>query len=111
VGALQAVYIDHGTKILEDVLKIIPATWGKEHAAVSGNIIRGYGEFLVAYGGKVNWQRLKEQMAKKYASPGRLLGMTKTQKEARGGTTAENMKDIILACYNRGLPRDKQIKI
>lgn len=109
VGALKAVYVDLGPKILADILKIIPATWGMEHAAVSANIIRGYGEFLVAYGGKINWQRLKEQMAKRY-TPGRLMGMTKTQKEANGGTTAENMKRIILAAYNRGLPRDKHIK-
>lgn len=109
VGALKAVYVDFGPKILADVLKIIPATWGMEHAAVNASIIRGYGEFLVAFGGKVNWQRLKEQMAKRY-TPGRLLGMTKTQKEAHGGTTAENMKRIILAAYNRGLARDKQVK-
>lgn len=110
VQALKTVYTEQGGKILADVLRMISATWGMDHAAVAACIVRGYGEFLVTYGGKINQQRLKEQMAKKF-TPGRLQGYAKTQREtAMGGSMSNNVARIILAQYNSGLPAARKLK-
>lgn len=109
VAALVSVYKRHGAEVLENALKIIQATWGMDPNGVVAPIIRGYGGFVVEYGTRANWQRLKEVIAKKY-TPGRLVGAAKTAREMEGGNLGEAVKRLLIANYNRGLPGTKQLK-
>jgi hypothetical protein len=109
VAALCAVYRQCGPQTLENTLKIIQATWGMDPNAVVAQIIRGYGAFMVEYGDKANWQRLKEVIAKKY-TPGRFIGAAKTSKEVNGGNMADAIKKLLLANYNKGFPAVKHLK-
>jgi Family of unknown function (DUF6551) len=109
VSAMLFVYRSFGGDTLDSTFKILQATWGKQDQhAFEAPFVRGYGEFLSEYR-KANWQRLSEKIAKRY-SPGAFIGAAKMGRDVEGGSIASNIKRILLATYNRGLPPSQQLK-
>jgi len=109
VQALLSVYRQHGGEVLDMTLKVLQATWGVDKNASAASLIRGYGEFLSEFGRKVSWQRLHESVSKRY-TPGRFIGAAKTHREMNGGSLHSAIRELLIACYNRGLKQSAHIK-
>ena len=108
VAALLAVYQSYGEETLDATLKIIQATWGLDPNAVTAHILRGYGEFMSEHGRKATWQRLKDNIAKKF-TPGQLVATARTAREVNGGSIPSNIKRVLVVQYNRGLANHKHL--
>lgn len=101
-AALVSIYRQHGGTVLNDTLQIIQATWGKDPNAVTAPIVRGYAALLNEHGTKINHQRLKECIEKRF-TPGRLVGAAKTAREISGGSLTAAVKEVLFSYYNRNL--------
>lgn len=109
VSALVHAYHRWGPDILRDTLTVIQGTWGMDHTAAAGPIIRAYANVLGAFHGRVNYGRLVEVMRKRFEYPSRITAAAQALKEATGASSTENVERIILDNYNRGL-RNGQLK-
>jgi len=104
VGALTGVYRSFGPETLKNTLKILQATWGMDRNAVVASIIRGYGAFLAQYGNKANWQRLVNNVQKRF-TPGQFLGAVRSARDFRRGSTADAVTYVLLTTHNHGLKK------
>lgn len=103
VSALKAVYQSYGPEVLENVLNLVKAIWGiQDQGATEAHIIRGFGEFLSEYR-DIEWKRLRENIADKYAAPSRLQAAAKMGKEMHGGKIPTEIKKLMVTAYNSGL--------
>jgi len=109
VQALLSVYRSHGSEVLDQTLKMLQATWGLDKNARVAPLIRGFAMFMSEFNKKVNWQKLHEAVSRRY-TPGRFIGAAKTHREMNGGSLSAAVRDLLIACYNRGQRANAQIK-
>jgi len=102
VQALVGVYTSNGATVLDQTLKIILATWGRDPNAVIAPLIRGYAELIAEYGRRIDWKRLRERIAKQF-TPGQLMGSARTGREMDGGSISQAVRKLLITHYNRGL--------
>jgi hypothetical protein len=108
VTALLSVYKHHNANVLQDTLKIIQAAWGMDANAVVAPFIRGVGAFMGEFGSKVNWQRLKEVLAKR--TPGQFLSEVQATARMREISPVDAMKGLLLDRYNKGLRAELKLR-
>ncbi len=109
VQALLAVYRSQGSEVLDTTLKMLQATWGMDNNARSAPLLRGFAMFMAEFGKKINWQKLHEAISRRY-TPGRFTGAAKTHREMNGGSLPLAVRDLLIACYNRGQRASSQIR-
>lgn len=111
VDSLKFVY-NKGARTLDQTLRAIRNTWGGDATATSSPLLKGYGAFICEFSEGIDWDRLRDTVAKKY-TPGQLMLEAKGVKEAlksQGCTSIAAMERILLMTYNKGLSTHKQLK-
>lgn len=104
VSALVAVHKRFGSVALGKTLDMIHQTWGDDRHAYDAPLLRGFAAFLAEYRGHIKDERLI-RVVQKDVSPGRLLGMAKTLREANRVSLADGVKLALVQLYdhhNRG---------
>ena len=110
IGAVEGLKFAHnkGAKTLDRTLRVLRDTWSGDVAAVTSPLIKGYASFICEFSSELDFDRLRECMAKKY-TPGKLLIEAKAVKETLRITLTAAVVHILLTTYNRGI-RTKPLK-
>lgn len=106
VKALMNVYKAHGQEVLKETLMTIKCTWRDDSHALDGPVIEGYADLISRHRGHLDWQRLREHIAKAF-TPGQLLGLAKNERELVGGTMPNAVRIMLIRTYNKGIKKGR----
>jgi hypothetical protein len=108
VVALERVYCgaklskSNGPKALQDSLKIIIDSWGKESSNFSGVLIEGIGLVKLKYGQRIDNASLVKKLAKIGGGASGLIGRARASKDIHGQTMPRNVAAVVVDSFNRG---------
>jgi len=89
-----------GAKTLDRTLRILRDTWSGDPTAVASPILKGYCAFICEFSAQLDFERLRDVIAKKY-TPGKLLIDAKNVKDALKIRAADAVVHLLLQTYNR----------
>jgi hypothetical protein len=90
-----------GPKALEDSLKIIIESWGKESSNFAGMLLEGIGLVRLRYGSKIDNSVLVKKLAKMSGGAAGLIGKGRASKDIHGQSIPRNIAAVIVDSYNR----------
>ena len=102
VTALKKLFAVDGGRALDLTLSTITEAWGRDAAAVEGQILAGIGSLYATFNGRVDQAALAKKLKKYPGGPGGLTGAAKGLKQVRGLPMARCVEQVVLDAYNRG---------
>lgn len=102
VNALKRVYCECGAAVLDSVLQIALAAWGKSSLAVDGKFISGLALVLSRYEDVIDTPVLIRKLAKYNGGPDCLIGAGLGLRALRKASVPRCIAEVIVAAYNSG---------
>jgi hypothetical protein len=97
----------NGPKALQDALRIIIESWGKESTNFAGVVVEGIGLVKLRYGPKASNAALVKKLATIGGGAAGLIGRARASKDIHGQTMPRNVAAVIVDSYNRGKRNNK----
>lgn len=108
VQSLLLVYKKHGPEVLDETIRILLATWGRQRDGMQGQIIQGTADLLATHNGLLDRKRLAEKVSKQY-TPARFIGAARQAKDFRGGSVVDAVVSVLATAYNKGIAQEKRL--
>ncbi len=116
VAALERIYTGRALRLkefqpraLDSTLRIALGAFGKTRTAVHGDLLLGLSLVVVRYGKEIDHAKLIAKLASSDGGALGLIGKARGLRGSLGGTLYENMAEVVVELYNRGM-RDHKIK-
>lgn len=112
VNALDKVYHGFGKngaspELLDNVLSVALGAWGRTSNAVRSETLVGLGLVLSRDGNLIDKSALIQKLSVRHAGAAGVIADAKQLRNARGGSLANNVADVIVATYNKGRVKNR----